>query len=121
MKKDIFSWKSDKKFDLIASNPPYVELGDPHLAQGDLRFEPDSALISGGDGLHDLEKVIQGALNHLLPGAWLIVEHGYNQANEVAELFSSSAYINIELYRDINDLPRCTIGQRPASSEDIST
>lgn len=111
----------NKKFDLIASNPPYVELGDPHLEQGDLRFEPDSALISSGDGLHDLEQVIAGALNHLLPGAWLIVEHGYNQANEVAELFSSSAYINIELYRDINDLPRCTIGQHPANSEDIST
>jgi release factor glutamine methyltransferase len=105
----------DKKFDLIASNPPYVAIGDPHLAQGDLRFEPDSALISGGDGLHDLEKVIQGSVNYLLPSAWLIVEHGYNQAGEVTQLFSSAGYTNIELYKDINDLPRCTIGQYPAN------
>jgi release factor glutamine methyltransferase len=111
----------DKKFDLIASNPPYVAIGDPHLAQGDLRFEPDSALISGGDGLHDLEKVIQGSVNHLLPSAWLIVEHGYNQAREVAQLFSSAGYINIELCKDINDLPRCTIGQYPANSNSIAT
>lgn len=110
----------DEKFDLIASNPPYVELGDPHLEQGDLRFEPDSALISGGNGLHDLKKVIQGALNHLLPGAWLIVEHGYNQADVVAQMFSSSAYVNIELCRDINDLPRCTLGQLPTRPEGIT-
>ena len=111
----------DEKYDLIAANPPYVEIGDPHLAQGDLRFEPDSALISGGDGLHDLEKIVQGAVNHLLPSAWLIVEHGYNQAKEVAQLFSCAGYINIELHRDINDLPRCTIGQYPANSNSIST
>ncbi|MFT5135242.1 MAG: release factor glutamine methyltransferase [Arenicella sp.] len=105
----------DEKFDLIASNPPYIRKGDPHLAQGDLRFEPNSALISGGDGLHDLEKVIQGSINHLLPSAWLIVEHGYNQAREVTQLFSSAGYTNIELFKDINDLPRCTIGQYPAN------
>jgi release factor glutamine methyltransferase len=111
----------DDKFDLIASNPPYVEIGDPHLAQGDLRFEPDSALISGGDGLHDLEKVIQGSVNHLLPSAWLIVEHGYNQSRDVAHLLSCAGYINIKLHKDINDLPRCTIGQYPANSASILT
>ncbi|MFT6725143.1 MAG: release factor glutamine methyltransferase [Arenicella sp.] len=111
----------DDKFDLIASNPPYVEIGDPHLAQGDLRFEPDSALISGGDGLHDLEKVIQGSVNHLLPSAWLIVEHGYNQSRDVAQLLACAGYINIELHKDINDLPRCTIGQYPANSTSILT
>ena len=112
LQSDWFSGISDdEKFDLIVSNPPYVESGDPHLLQGDLRFEPDSALIAEGDGLSDLGKIIHCATSYLLPEGWLMVEHGYKQANEVEKLFADSGFSNIELYEDINNLPRCTAGQ----------
>lgn len=99
------------RFDLIASNPPYVEVGDPHLVQGDLRFEPDTALIADGHGISDLRKVIQTAPRFLKSRGSLIVEHGYNQADDVSALFNANGFTEIELLKDINDLARCTVGK----------
>lgn len=100
-------------FDLILSNPPYIESADPHLSQGDLRFEPSQALASGTDGLDDLRVIITQATAHLNPQGWLMVEHGYNQAHAVADLFQKSAYQAIELRTDLAGQPRVTIGQKP--------
>ena len=101
-------------FALIASNPPYVEANDPHLSQGDLRFEPSQALIGGGDGLDDLRRITMGSLNYLKPGGTLLVEHGFNQADAVRELFQTAAYQKIEHFRDLHGLTRCTLGRLPS-------
>ena len=98
-------------FNLIAANPPYVEPDDPHLQRGDLRFEPDSALIANGHGLSDLSRIIETAPQYLSVQGFLIVEHGYNQAQDVAALFHANGFDEITLFTDINDLPRCTIGR----------
>ena len=98
-------------FDLIASNPPYIETGDPHLSQGDLRFEPKIALVSEGDGLADLRAITQQAIIYLKPGGHLIVEHGFNQSAQVAQLFGMAGLNNIKQHKDLNDLPRCTAGR----------
>lgn len=102
----------DLKFDIIVSNPPYIESADPHLSQGDLRFEPSQALASGADGLDDLRVIISQAASHLNSQGWLMVEHGYNQALSVADLFKQSGYQAIELITDLAGQPRVTIGQK---------
>lgn len=103
--------KTGERFDLIASNPPYVEPGDAHLAQGDLRFEPITALVADDKGFADIQKIIETAPQFLKEQAWLVIEHGYNQSKQVATLFASNGFEHIELMKDINDLPRCTRGQ----------
>lgn len=103
----------DQDFDIIVSNPPYIESADPHLNQGDLRFEPSQALTSGVDGLNDLRLIISQAKAHLNPQGWLMVEHGYNQAQVVADLFKQSGYQAIELIIDLAGQPRVTIGHKP--------
>ena len=105
------SVKPDSLFDLIVSNPPYIEPNDPHLKQGDLRFEPQSALIANDNGLSDLSTIIESAPKHLKQNGWLIVEHGYNQADPVSDLFKAQGFGNIELRKDLTNLPRCTLGQ----------
>jgi len=103
-----------EQFDLIASNPPYVEPGDPHLEQGDLRFEPITSLTSTEKGLADIRHIIETASSHLKSNGWLIIEHGYNQAEEIAALFKQNGLVEVLLCNDINDLPRCTVGKREA-------
>jgi len=78
-----FAALDDARFDIVVSNPPYIEEGDAHLAQGDLRFEPFSALASGSDGLDDIRRIAQAAPGHLMPGGWLLLEHGWNQGPAV--------------------------------------
>lgn len=102
------------RFDLIAANPPYVEFGDPHLSKGDLRFEPDSALIASGNGLDDLENIITSAPRFLNVNGVLIVEHGFEQADAVANMFAQTRFTDVQLFKDINDLPRCTRGRLAA-------
>ena len=102
-----------QQYDLIVSNPPYIEDLDPHLQQGDLRFEPATALSSGADGLEDLRLIINQAWLHLHHQGWLIVEHGYNQADAVAALFQQRGYHAIQLQRDLSGQPRVTLGQKP--------
>jgi release factor glutamine methyltransferase len=100
-------------FDLIVSNPPYIEDSDPHLNQGDLRFEPPSALASGADGLQDIRHIAAHATSHLNPGGWLMLEHGYNQADAVQELLNTHGFRAVETIKDLGGQPRVTIGQWP--------
>jgi len=99
------------KFDLIVSNPPYIEDNDPHLQQGDLRFEPFSALASGADGLQDIRQIIAQAPAYLNEGGWLMLEHGYNQAPAVQKLLNAHGFQDIQTIKDLGDNPRVTLGQ----------
>lgn len=109
---DWFSNIEPQRFNLIAANPPYVASLDPHLEQGDLRFEPSAALIGGDDGLDDIRQIVAVAPDYLEPGAHLIVEHGHDQADAVAALFSQAGFGDVTLSLDLNSLPRCSLGVR---------
>ena len=98
---------------MIVSNPPYIEQDDDHLKQGDLRFEPISALASGEDGLDDIRQIILDASAHLKPKGWLMFEHGYNQAKKVSTLLVSAHFISIETLKDLGSNDRVTFGQKP--------
>ncbi|TAG06321.1 MAG: peptide chain release factor N(5)-glutamine methyltransferase [Betaproteobacteria bacterium] len=98
----------DARFDLIVSNPPYIVPGDTHLSQGDLRFEPAIALADSVDGLQSYRELANGAMKHLNPGGWLIVEHGYDQGESVPALFRDAGFVDVEMKRDLADLPRVT-------------
>jgi release factor glutamine methyltransferase len=98
-------------FDLIVSNPPYIAADDEHLAQGDVRFEPLSALASGADGLDDIRRIIKQAGAHLNPKGWLIFEHGYDQAARVRELLQQGGFSAVFSARDLAGIERCSGGQ----------
>lgn len=103
-----------RRFDLIVSNPPYVAAEDPHLAQGDLRFEPPSALTDGSaDGLDAIRAIIGEAHSHLEPGAWLLLEHGYDQKEAVQALLESAGFVQRISIDDLAGIPRVAGGQRP--------
>ena len=107
------NWYRDipaQPFDLIVSNPPYIEEGDRHLSEGDIRFEPVSALISDNNGLKDLDTVIGQSPNYLSSGGWLVVEHGYQQGPAVRELFEATGFAAVETRLDLNGLERITLG-----------
>ena len=101
------------KFDIIVSNPPYIEQSDIHLSQGDLRFEPISALASGKDGLDDIRQIIDDCLIHLKPQGWLMLEHGYNQAESVADLMAETGLTCIATIKDLGGNDRLTIAKNP--------
>jgi len=105
-----FSALGGRHFDVIVSNPPYIEERDPHLERGDLRFEPRSALASGADGLDDLRIIIAGAPAHLVPGGSLLVEHGWNQGERVARLFIAAGFSDIATVQDWEGRDRVTMG-----------
>jgi release factor glutamine methyltransferase len=100
-----------KSFDLIASNPPYVAEGDRHLAEGDVRFEPAHALASGADGLDALRTIVGGALDRLVGGGWLAVEHGFDQAAAVRSLLENAGFSSLESSRDLSGIPRVAAGR----------
>ena len=100
-------------FDLIASNPPYIAAGDPHLAQGDLRFEPAMALASGVDGLDDIRTIVAAAPAHLRPGGWLLLEHGRDQGEAVRALLQAAGFIDVATERDLEGRERVTLGRKP--------
>lgn len=104
---------NDAHFDLIVSNPPYIADRDPHLQQGDLRFEPELALQSGPLGLDALTIIIQEARQRLKPGGRLLLEHGYDQAEPLAELLAQFGYADIAHYRDLQGHRRATTALRP--------
>ena len=105
-----FSALGSEKFDVIVSNPPYIAKDDEHLKQGDLRFEPLSALASGVDGLDDIRKIIQDAPEYLNPNGWLMLEHGYDQAEAVAALLKARSFSQIADAKDIAGTLRVTFG-----------
>ena len=107
---DWYSALTNQRFDLIVSNPPYIVDGDPHLQQGDLRFEPASALASGKDGLEDLRTIVDGASAHLLSSGCLLVEHGYDQAPQVRELMRQKGLTEVFSERDLSGIERVTGG-----------
>ncbi len=102
-------------FDLIVSNPPYIAGGDPHLAEGDVRFEPSSALTPGGDGLDALRAIILGASARLVPGGALLVEHGYDQRDAVAALLHAAHFMRVIAARDLAGHWRVAGGEAGAS------
>ncbi|HET9046605.1 MAG TPA: peptide chain release factor N(5)-glutamine methyltransferase [Casimicrobiaceae bacterium] len=99
-------------FDAIVSNPPYIGAGDPHLSQGDLRYEPMAALTSGVDGLDALRTIVAGAPDRLAEGGFLAVEHGYDQAPALREMLASAGFVNVESVRDLAGIQRVAIGRR---------
>ncbi len=99
-------------FDLIASNPPYIEAGDPHLLQGDLRFEPASALASGVDGLDAIRTLTRDAPTHLVPGGWLLLEHGWTQGAAVRALLRAAGLVEVVTEHDLEGRDRVTLGRR---------
>lgn len=98
------------QFEMIVSNPPYIKESDPHLKHGDVRFEPRSALTSGVDGLNDIRTIIKGSIKYLTQDGVLLIEHGYDQADEVCELLKSANFTQVTDFKDDNGNPRVAIG-----------
>jgi release factor glutamine methyltransferase len=101
------------RFDLIVSNPPYIADQDPHLRQGDVRFEPELALISGPEGLDALAAIAEAARHRLKPGGRLLLEHGYDQADALAAILAGFGYADIAHHRDLQGHRRATAARRP--------
>lgn len=97
-------------FDLIASNPPYVAAADPHLKEGDVRFEPERSLTPGGDGLGAIRKILAGARERLVPGGTLAVEHGYDQSDAVQAMFGAAGFVEVVAARDLAGIARVAAG-----------
>ncbi len=112
---DWFAALDGTPFDLIVSNPPYIADGDRHLAEGDLRFEPIGALTDHADGLSALRTIAAGAPAHLTAGAWLLMEHGYDQAAAVRNLLAALGYSDVQSWRDLSGIERVSGGRRPAT------
>ena len=109
---DWFSAIEETDFDVIVSNPPYIAADDPHLQQGDVRFEPVSALVADNQGLRDIENIVQQARHYMRPNGWLLIEHGYQQGQTVRQLFEQSGYVAITTLRDLSDNERVTMGKK---------
>lgn len=99
-----------RRFHLALSNPPYIADADPHLAA--LRAEPRAALTPGGDGLGALREIVAGAAAHLAPGGWLLLEHGFDQAEAVQQLLARAGFAEVQTHHDLGGQPRCTGGRR---------
>lgn len=123
---DVRIWQSDwwqaippGQYDLILSNPPYIHPQDPHLTQGDLRFEPTSALVGGDDGLQAYRQLLVEIPQRLQPEGWLLVEQGYDQAAAVTELFHQAQLQAIATRKDDAGQPRVTLGARNKHKFDV--
>ncbi|UVE44715.1 peptide chain release factor N(5)-glutamine methyltransferase [Pseudomonas chlororaphis] len=108
-----FSALQGERYQLIISNPPYIADADPHLAAGDVRFEPESALVAGKDGLDDLRLIIAQAPGHLEAGGWLMLEHGYDQAPAVRDLLLSQGFAEVHSRVDLGGHERISLGSLP--------
>ncbi len=100
-----------ERFDLVVSNPPYIAHIDAHLDQGDLRFEPRAALASGVDGLNAIRVIVAGAPEHLHPGGWLLLEHGWEQGTAVRDLLRAAGFVDVATVRDLENRDRVTFGR----------
>jgi release factor glutamine methyltransferase len=110
-KSDWYGAVEGTRFDMIVSNPPYVATGDPHLDQGDVRFEPRQALVAGQDGLDDLRRIIGAAPRYLNEGAWLLCEHGHDQAGACQRLLEQAGFADLVAERDLAGIPRVSGGR----------
>jgi release factor glutamine methyltransferase len=108
---DWFGPVTGLRFDVVVSNPPYIAERDPHLDQGDLRFEPRDALASGPDGLNAIRRILADAPVHLVDGGWLLIEHGHEQGAAVRSLFENAGLTQVETARDLEHRERVTLGQ----------
>ncbi len=113
MPSDWFSALQGEVFEVIVGNPPYIAVDDPHLVQGDLRFEPREALVSGRDGLDAIRCIVAQVPAHLAAGGWLLLEHGYDQAETVAELLRAQGFAEVGHVADLAGIWRVTLGRRP--------
>lgn len=113
---DWFSAIAGQRYALIVSNPPYIADNDPHLQQGDVRFEPLSALTSGADGLEDLRLIIAQAPSYLAADGWLLLEHGFDQAYAVRDLLQQTGFIDVHSQRDLSGHERISLGRLPSLS-----
>lgn len=105
-----------QQFALIASNPPYIDESDPHLSQGDVRFEPASALVAPENGLADLRHIVEYAPDHLIEGGWLVMEHGWQQGEAVRQLLKARGFTGVVTQKDYGNNDRITLGQWHAYS-----
>lgn len=113
---DWFAAVHGQRFDLIVSNPPYVAANDPHLTEGDLRFEPSGALLGGADGLSAIRAIVSAAAAHLTPSGSLMMEHGYDQAAAVRQLLVDAGFVDIAAARDLAGILRVTSARVDAVS-----
>ena len=111
VRSDWFAAVGKQRFDLIVANPPYIAAGDIHLTEGDVRFEPVSALISGVDGLDDIRHIITHSSSHLVLGGWLLLEHGYDQAVRVRSLLQAAAFDDVFSACDLAGTERVSGGR----------
>lgn len=100
-----------ERFDMIVANPPYIADDDPHLRQGDLRFEPMQALVSGRDGLDAIRRIVGDAPAHLHPDGWLVLEHGWEQGDAVRALLHDAGFVAVSTERDLEQRERVTLGR----------
>lgn len=107
-----FNQIAQQSFDLIVTNPPYVETGSKWLTQGDVRFEPHSALTAGKDGLNDIRLIIKEVQNWLNPGGWLLIEHGATQGQEIKQMLQREQFQSSRIEKDINRMPRISCAQK---------
>jgi release factor glutamine methyltransferase len=111
MQGDWLAPLAGRRFEVIVSNPPYIEAADPHLGQGDLRFEPAGALAAGADGLDDIRRIVRDARKHLQPGGWLLFEHGWNQGDAARQLLREAGYAEVFTARDLELRDRVSGGR----------
>ena len=111
LQSDWFSALGGRRFDLVVANPPYVAAEDAHLRRGDLRFEPHAALAAGKDGLAEIRRIVGAAPDHLRPGGWLLVEHGYDQADACRDLLHDGGFADLVSRADIAGLRRIAGGR----------
>lgn len=114
LQSDWFAALADARFDFIVANPPYVAAGDPHLAQGDLRFEPVGALTDHADGLAAIRCIVAAAPRWLASGGWLFCEHGHDQAAAICALLAAAGFTGIEQHRDLAGIVRASGGYCPS-------
>lgn len=106
LQSDWYAALKDQRFDVIVANPPYIVAADPHLSQGDLRFEPANALTDHADGLSALRRIIDDAPAYLASGGWLLMEHGYDQSSAVRDMLSGQGWRQVQSWTDLAGIER---------------
>jgi release factor glutamine methyltransferase len=106
-----FAALNTQRFSIIVSNPPYIDRDDPHLSRGDVRFEPASALVADEQGLADLHSLIKTSRQFLEPGGWLLLEHGWQQAQQVQQRFTAAGFVEVQTCQDYGGNDRLTLGR----------